>query len=224
MAYAGLPVKAVGDTITKPNWDTIKANFEACGVAIVTTKGDIVAATGAQVLARLGVGAEGSTLVPDAGEATGLAWQTQPTCRAYNDADLDPAVSAWWTVTLNSERWDTDGMHSTLANTDRLTVPAGGAGLYGLDGCALFDTSAVGGDTRYYGIRVLLNGATVIKQYGPAEHTMNTHDMALVISEQYSLAVADYVSMQVFTTWDLDILSAGNYSPEFSATWLRRAP
>jgi|GEM_PF-2577254 len=221
MAYANLPVKAVGDTITKPNWDTIKANFEATGVAIVTNKGDIAAATGSQALARLAVGAEGTMLIPAPGEATGLEWHTQPTCRAYNNADLDPVVSVWWTVPLNSERWDSDGMHSTAALTSRLTVPAGGAGIYSIIGNVLFDTSAVGGDTRYYGIRVLLNGATIIAQFGPAEFTMNTHDMALVISAQYLLQVADYIEMQVFTTWDLDILSVGNYSPEFGATWLR---
>ena len=224
MAYAGLPIKAVGDTITKPNWDTIKANFEATGVAIVTAKGDIPVATGAQVLARLGVGADDSRMETDSGEATGLIWQIVPSCRVYNNAAIDPATSAWVTLTFNAERWDTNGMHSTITNPGRLTVPAGGDGIYTIFGNALFDTSAVGGNTRYYGIRVRLGGATVIAQHGPAEYTMNTHDMALAINAQYSLAATNYVELQVFTTWDLDILVSGNISPEFGATLLRRAP
>ena len=224
MAYAGLPIKAVGDTITKPNWDTIKANFEATGVAIVTAKGDVPVATGAQVLARLEVGADDSRLEADSGEATGLVWQIVPSCRVYNDAAIDPATSTWVSLTFNAEVWDTNTMHSTVTNPGRLTVPTDGDGIYSIFGNALFDTSAVGGDTRYYGIRVLLGGATVIAQHGPADHGMDTHDMALFINAQYSLAATNYVELQVFTTWDLDILASGNISPEFGATWLRRAP
>ncbi len=224
MAYAGMAAKAVGDTFDKTDYDIFKANHEAAGVAVVTTKGDIPAATGAQAIARLGVGAAGTRLVPDAGEPTGLRWQIQPTCRVRNNAPIDPAVGAWVTLTFNTELWDTNGMHSTLANTSRLTVPANGDGIYAIAGNALFDTSAVGGDTRYYGIRVRIGGATTLTQFGPAEFTMNTYDMALHISAQYSLVATNYVELQIFTTWDLDILSAGTYSPAFGATFLRVAP
>jgi len=224
MGYSAMVVKGVGDTFNKTDYDIFKANHEAAGVAVVTTKGDIPAATGAQAIARLGVGVAGTRLVPDAGQATGLRWQIQPTCRVYNDAALDPAVGAWWTVTLNSERWDTNDMHSIVSNTSRLTIPTGGGGIYAIDGCAQFDTSEAGGNAHYFGIRVLLGGATVIAQYGPAEHTMLTHDMGLAISAQWSFAVAGYIELQVFTSVDINILSAGSFSPEFGATWLRVAP
>jgi len=220
MAYNPLPAKNVGDTITQPNWTTIKDDFDATGVAIVTTKGDVPAATGNQALARLGVGAAGTTLVPDAGEATGLAWQIQPACRVYNDADSTPASGVWVTLTFNSERWDTDGMHSVASNTDRLTVPAGGAGLYHITGHVTFGTNVWNDNTQ--ALRILLNGGTILAWHNGAGG--GYVDTSLEISTVYSLAATDYVRLQIWTQRDLDIIYAANYSPEFAATWLRGAP
>lgn len=42
--------------------------------AIATTKGDILAATGSAVLARLGVGTDGQVLTADSAQASGLKW------------------------------------------------------------------------------------------------------------------------------------------------------
>lgn len=42
--------------------------------ATVTTKGDLIAATGSAAVARLGAGANGQTLVADSTQATGLRW------------------------------------------------------------------------------------------------------------------------------------------------------
>lgn len=43
---------------------------------ILTTKGDLIAATGASTPARLGVGSNGQVLTADSTAATGLAWST----------------------------------------------------------------------------------------------------------------------------------------------------
>jgi len=221
MAYAPMPVKAAADTITLANYNTAKADFEATGVAIVTTKGDIPAATGNQALARLAIGAAGSKLVPDAGEATGLAWQIQPAVRVYNDADSTPGTLAWVTVTFNTERWDTDAMHSTLANTDRLTVPAGGDGIYHIFANVRFGTNVWNDDE--IGLQLLLNGGTVIQQHLEGQGWANA-DMGLGIATDYSLVATDYVVLQVWTKRAIDIIHVGNYSPEFGATWQRVAP
>lgn len=52
--------------------------------ATVTTKGDLLAATGAGAITRLGVGSDNQVLVADAAEATGLKWGAVP---APADAD-----------------------------------------------------------------------------------------------------------------------------------------
>ena len=224
MTFASMPAKIASDTLTLGNYNTLRDNFELTAPGLVTTKGDIVAATAANATSRLEVGASGSVLVPATGEATGLKWHIAPTCRAYNDAAIDPATSSWVTLTFNQERWDSDAMHSTSVNAGRLTIPSSGDGIYMIDGGALFDTSGVGGGTAYYGIRVILGGATVIKQIGPVEITQDTHDMGMAISALYNLAATNYVELQVFTTADINILSTANVSPEFGATWLRKAP
>jgi len=224
MAFASMPAKIASDTLTLGNYNTLRDNFELTAPGLVTTKGDVVAATAANATARLAVGANGTLLGAASGEATGLKYFITPSCRAYNDAAFDPDVNGWRTVTLNQERWDTNTMHDTGSNTSRLTVPTNGDGIYTIDGGAQFDTSGVGGGTAYYGIRIILGGATVIQQIGPMELTMNTHDLGLSISAQYSLVATNYVEMQVYTTVDINILSTGNFSPEFGATWLRGAP
>ncbi len=43
---------------------------------IVDAKGDLIAGTGADAVSRLAVGANGTTLVADSSEATGLKWDT----------------------------------------------------------------------------------------------------------------------------------------------------
>jgi hypothetical protein len=48
----------------------------AINPTIVDAKGDIIAATAADTVARLAVGANGTTLVADSAEATGLKWAT----------------------------------------------------------------------------------------------------------------------------------------------------
>ena len=224
MAFASMPAKIASDTLTLGNYNTLRDNFELTAPGLVTTKGDIVAATAANATSRLQVGADGSVFIAASGEATGVKWKIVPSCRAYNDAAIDPATSSWVTLTFNQERWDTNTMHDLVTNSSRLTIPTGGDGIYAIDGGALFDTSGVGGGTAYYGIRVILGGATVIKQLGPVEITQDTHDMGMAISALYNLAATNYVELQVFTTADINILSTANVSPEFGATWIRKAP
>ncbi|NHZ73826.1 MAG: hypothetical protein GWP16_05095, partial [Nitrospirae bacterium] len=43
-------------------------------------------------------------------------------------------------------------------------------------------------------------------------------------STEYSLVATNYVVLQIWTKRALDIISVGNFSPEFGATWLRVAP
>jgi hypothetical protein len=96
---------------------------------IVDAKGDIIAATAADTVARLAAGTNGTALVAASGETTGLKWGI-PNAHyviAYHNTTqtVNGAV-----IPLNSEVADTDGYHSTSSNTSRLVVPAGLGGLY----------------------------------------------------------------------------------------------
>lgn len=221
MAYSALPAKAAGDTITVTNWDNIRDNFAAGVPDVFTTKGDLAAATAADTATRFGVGNDDDTLVADSGAATGLAWQIQPAVRVYNSGNIDPATGSWVALTFDSERYDTDACHSTASNTSRLTCPANGDGLYHIGGNVELDTSGGAGQADI-GLRIYLNGATVIAQVLQYLNASSV-DLSLQVHCDYALAATDYVELQVYTSANVDVLAMGNYSPEFWAHWFRRA-
>ena len=102
---------------------------------IVDAKGDLIAATGADAVSRLAVGANGTTLVADSSEATGLRWAAPAGAsfigvQATKSTDQSCAASTNTQITWDTHAFDTDGFHSTLTNTQRLTVPAGLGGYY----------------------------------------------------------------------------------------------
>lgn len=69
----GLPTQF--DTALQGVDDTVYANAAAAvSATIVDAKGDIIAASAADTLARLGVGANDTVLTADSAEATGLKW------------------------------------------------------------------------------------------------------------------------------------------------------
>jgi len=64
-------IRTLGSSIDS----TLKTQIDAqIPDSIVTTKGDLIAATGASTPARLGVGTNGFSLVADSAEATGMKW------------------------------------------------------------------------------------------------------------------------------------------------------
>jgi len=225
MAYADIGDIATGAVISETYLDQIRANFQAGVPDIFTTKGDIAVATAADTAARLAVGADDATLVPDASTTTGLAWQIQPAVRVYNNAAIDPAPGGWVTLTFNTERFDTNAMHSTSTNTGRLTVPTGGDGLYLIGAHVEFDYSGNTSGALVCGVRFLLNGTTVIGQDYRTLATQSSLgiDMTVSCTTMYSLAATDYVEVQAFTQGDKNVLSTSAYSPEFYAIWQRRA-
>ena len=221
MAFTPLPAKAPGDTITQPNWTNIRDNFAASAVAVAAVLGDLFAGTGVQQLARLAAGAAGTTLIPDAGEATGLLWHIQPAVRVYSNANYDPGIGAWESVDFTHERWDTDGMWA-IGTPERLVVPADGDGIMHIGGNVEFDNGGGVGESTM-GVRILLNGGVVIAQTFASDDN-DGPDTSYNISTDYDVDAADFLELQVYTSGNVDVLSTGNYSPEFWATWLRPPP
>lgn len=215
MAYAALPAKIATDTITLANYDVIKDDFAAGVPDLFTSKGDLAVGTAADTAVRLGVGNDDDTLVPDSTQAAGLAWQIQPAVRAYHNATQTPTVATWTTLAFNSERFDTNGMHDLVTNNSRLTVPAGGAGLYMVGACVQF----VAGTAGALGLRLLLNGTTVITEF----ENISAGAAAIAACTLYALAVGDYLEAQVYDSVAATVPAGANYSPEFWAIWQRRA-
>jgi hypothetical protein len=149
-----------------------------------------------------------------AGDAT--SGNSKPMCRVYNNANLSIATATWTTVTLNSERFDVGGMHSTSTNTGRITVPSGGAGVYHLSGQVRFATNATG----IRAVRLLLNATTSIAQRNSS--ATSTDPCHIGLACDYKLADTDYVELQVYQASGglLNVEYASAESPEFSAHWI----
>lgn len=143
-----------------------------------------------------------------------------PACRVYNNAALSHTSTGNWQVLsgLNSERYDTDTMHSTVTNTGRITINT--AGVYELFGCIEFAANATG----IRGIRLAINGNTatgdIASNYWPSNGAVI--GTALSISSIWKFAVGEYVEVAAFQNsgGNLAIQRLDSASPEFAATWI----
>lgn len=155
------------------------------------------------------------------GSGTGLARDTHqhaynpPACRVYNNANISITTSGVaQALTFNSERYDTDSMHSTSADTGRITFNT--AGLYHVFATIEFASNATGYRQAY--LRV--NGTTVIAASScPAATSLGTE---LMLSCVWKFAAADYVEVFVaqLSGGALNVAGASAFSPEFGATWV----
>lgn len=138
-----------------------------------------------------------------------------PSCRVYNSANISIPNDTVTALTFDSERFDTDTMHSTSTNTGRITFTT--AGKY-LVGCNI--AFAADADGRRL-VEIVLNGTTVIAthQQGPVA---TTGEATISLGTLYSFAAADYATVRVYQNGGaaLNVTASANYSPEFWATWV----
>lgn len=141
-----------------------------------------------------------------------------PACRVFQAGALNIADGVVVTVTFDSERYDTDNMHSTSVNTSRITFNT--PGVYHVVGNILFagaDYASVFADIR-------LNASTGIAAQTVGAFTdagLNT--VGCTVSTFYKFSAGDFVEMRAWqnnTTGVARSILTTNYSPEFSATWV----
>lgn len=110
----------------------------------------------------------------------------------YNTADQSIGDSAITALTFDTEVYDRTTMHDTGTNTNRITIPAGAAGIYLFTGQATFAANATG-------VRKLMlyeNGSKIaeVKECNPD----GTEQTVLRISEQVSAAALAYYELRVY--------------------------
>lgn len=134
-------------------------------------------------LAVLGYAVQTTTLVKG---------QAPAGVQAYNSGTQSHSSSgSWLTLTLDSERWDTDGYHSSTVNPSRLTIPAGRSGYYRITGSTLFQNSSTGG--RF--LKLMKNGTTGLRESGESA-VSSAHGARFDISTEAYLSAGDYIEMQ----------------------------
>lgn len=139
-----------------------------------------------------------------------------PSARVYNNASISIPNNTVTALTFNSERWDTDNIHSTTTNTGRLTCVT--AGIYHIYGTVQFAGNATG----IRSLIIRLNGTTYLaSNLSIASSAINE----IAISTGYSLSATDYVELLVYQNSGAarNVNSVGNYSPEFGMTYLGKA-
>ena len=138
-----------------------------------------------------------------------------PSARVYNSADETITTSTPTAVTFDSERWDTDSIHSVAANTSRLTCQT--AGVYTIEGHISWASNATGIRQLF----IKLNNSNYIAAQSDNPGVAATWPMT--VSTQYQLAVGEYVELIVNHTKgdDLDIKVTDLYSIEFAMTLVR---
>lgn len=115
-----------------------------------------------------------------------------PAARVYRTSNQSINDSTLTAIAFDSEAFDTDTIHDTVSNTERLTCKT--AGKYQINGTLLWASNAVG----YRSVYIYLNGAaTIAVQQGP---TISGISVFQTVSTIYDLAVNDYVELRGFQT------------------------
>jgi hypothetical protein len=134
---------------------------------LLTTKGDLISATAASTVARLGVGSNNQVLTADSSTATGLKWATpaSPTfvgCQAIAD-NFSVSYTQYANLAIpfaSADKFDTNNFHDPATNNTRITIPTGYTGKY------LFTfTGFLGTQNTYANAQPYINGAAYKDYY-----------------------------------------------------------
>src|SRR3990167_715880 len=160
-------------------------------------------------------GAEGDVLVRRTGRPFGASWEGGGiAARVYNSGALSVLTNSSTALTFDSERYDTDNIHSVVSATGRLTCVT--PGKYFIHGHITWATNADVDDRCVLFIQ--LNGATNIASVTlPRAAIMATRAMDQSIGTIYDLAVGDYVELVAYQNSGstLTVSAVSKNSPEF---------
>ncbi len=141
--------------------------------------------------------------------------QSRESARAFNSGNVSVPNTAWTIITLNSEHWDHNDLHSTVSNTGRLTAAVDGLYLI----VAQIRWASNGSGIR--GLRIELNGTTEIGkvQDDPSGAGATIQDATTI----YPLDAGEYVQMLGFQTsgGSLNTDRIVDHAPEFMMIRLR---
>jgi hypothetical protein len=187
---------------------------------LLTTKGDIYAATAAATPDRLGVGANNTVLTADSTTATGLKWATPagssgPAFTVYrNTSDQSISAGVYTKVQFNAESFDTDNCFDSTTNY-RFTPNK--SGYYQMN----VNLNPYLSSTNFSVLRPYFNGAGV-RTYSADQAGRS---QALVMSWLiYFNGSTDYMEVFVYTEASSTLgaaIGGTNFQTSFSGVWIR---
>lgn len=137
-----------------------------------------------------------------------------PACRVYHNANQSIPTGVLTALAFNSERYDTDTMHSTVTANGRITFKTAGLFMFGANLEWATDSTSF----RFAVIR--LNGTTVVSNIlGPPAAGVAT---VQAMVGTYKFAINDYIEVlaQQNSAGAINVSAIANSSPEFWATWI----
>jgi len=155
----------------------------------------------------------------DHGGLIGLADDDHPQyvlealCHVYNSANISIPDSVETILTFDSERYDTDTMHSVVGNTGRITFTT--AGKYHVTALATFAGNATG--VRYICFYLSATGTKIGQTRWP--NFGAAIGVAMLCAVEYEFAAGDYVTVYAWQNSGgaLNINTLANFSPVFMA-------
>jgi len=179
---------------------------------IVDAKGDIIAATAADTVARLAVGTNGQVLTADSTASTGLKWSTPSSGSSFAGASVSKSgaqtISSGTAtaVTWDVEAFDTDAIHDNSSNTSRFTIPTGKGGYWQISPIINWADQSNAGVRQ---LKVYKNGSVV-----KSSHFYPTTAGTMVATYSYVINVAagDYVEIYVTQTSGTNVNIYGDNS------------
>jgi hypothetical protein len=180
----------------------------------LTTKGDLYTYSTSDT--RLGVGADGTTLVADSAETTGLKWATPASASGpafYANSATDQTINqnTWTKVTFGTEQFDTDSCFASSTFTPTK------AGYYQVNAGAYFQPTPA--DTTAF-LALYVNGTRY--QYLNVHRKTQSSEQFMGTSLVYLNGTTDYIEiyaqMGAATTRNIQSDEKGT---NFSAIWIR---
>jgi len=190
----------------------------AISPTLVDAKGDIIAASAADTVARLAVGSNDQVLTADSTTATGLKWATPtsstgPAFRAYRSANQTPANATVTKIQFNAESFDTDNCFDSTTNY-RFTPNK--AGYYQISASLQASSTGAGKETV---MQIYLNGAS-IGNGGYSQTNSWANYVHANTQVYYFNGTTDYMEIYGY----IDDSAGRNFaatSTVFSAAWIR---
>lgn len=139
-----------------------------------------------------------------------------PACRAYHNVNQLVTTGVPLALALNSERFDSDGMHDNATNNSRITAKT--AGVYLVTGGLFFPAYAGG----YRALQLRVNGGTIIGHTMQKGDSAGSYGYSLNASALWRFALNDYVEMVAAhdAAANQNAEVGSSYAPELSAVWV----
>jgi hypothetical protein len=185
----------------------------------LTTKGDLIVATGSGTFIRQGIGANGTVLTADSAEADGVKWAAAGTPFSGAAGEMTSSTTAPnntnTVVAFGGELWDTDNYHDNTTNNSRFTIPTGKDGYFLINAKVKIQNSTSG---SYQDFRIQKNGSVAQTTAVPAQKVGS--ETFASISAVFPGVAGDYFELSFIQNSGGNLDVQGSTGSEFTITYL----